>query len=233
MSKFNVQNFRSSIGKGLAFQSNFRVMFSGPLFRSRSIEGLTMMCNQATIPGRLVDASDVFTYGPRRRQAHRNVYDDLQLSFYCRDKDMFPRGLFEDWQNAIVDVYTNRVSYYDDYAVDMEIEQFDSTGKTIYSVRVVDAFPTNVNPLALDWSAAGVIQNLSVVFSLRTIYQQKIGFSPFSKWLTVNNLYPNVDIAGALDEFGMAIITQNGAQAIRKWKQGQTFAENLSDVLKT
>ena len=228
---FNINEFRNQVSKGLALQTNYRVLFSGPLFKAHNIEAMSFLCNQATIPGRLVDATDVFTYNTRRRQAHRNVYDDLQLSFYCRDDDMFPRPLFEEWQNAMVEVTTGRANYYDNYKCDIEIEQFDAKGNTTYSLRVLDAFPTNVNPLALDWSASGVVHNLSVVFSIRKVYEQKVPLSPFGNWLSANNLYPNLDLEGALDEFGMSIINKNGIQAVTRWKRGQTFAENIADII--
>jgi len=227
---FDISAFRNQISKGLGVQSNFRVLFSGPLFRSHSIEAMTFLCNQGSIPGRLIDASDVNTYGTRRRQAHRNVYDDLQLSFYCRDDDLFPKPLFDEWQNAMVEVTTGRANYYDNYACDIEIEQLDTQGNVSYSTRIVDAFPTNVNPMALDWSASGVIHNLSVVFSIRKAIPQRVSLSPFGNWLSANNLYPNLDIDGAIDEFGMSLINRNGVQAIKRWERGRTFAENLADL---
>ena len=227
---FNVSEFRSHINQGLAKPFNFRVLFSGALFRSSKIEAMSFLCNQATLPGRAFNASDVRTWGPKRRQPNLSVYDDMSMMFYCRNDDLFPRPLFEEWQNAIIETTTGNIGYFNNYVSDIEIEQFDETGDTIYTIKLIDAYPIIVAPLALDWSAQNTPHNLNVSFAFRKWYEQPIPMMPFGNNMLVNQLWPGLDLGGFVDKHAAAILHGDGGQIIRRWERGQTLFESFENI---
>ena len=229
---FNLTEFRAALNKekGLARPAYFRVMFSGKLFRARKIEALALLCNQASIPGRAISANPVRTYGPRRLNPNLTTYDDIGMTFYCQNDDLFPRPLFEEWQNAVIEATTGIINYPDNYVADVEIEQYDETGKITYAIRLIDAFPIIVAPMALDWGARDTIHNLNVSFSYRKMYEQPLPLVPFGNHLIISNLYPNLDLGGAIDEFGMAIIGKGGKQVITRWTRGNVFGNAVRNL---
>lgn len=203
------------------------MMISGGVLKNSKARTLAMLCHTAVIPGRNFNTSAISTHGPIRKVPHAVVYDDFQCSFYCTNDGLFPRGLFTEWQNAIISTETHRVNYFDQYVSDIEIEQFDSSGKVIYAVKLIDAYPIIVSPMALSWGQKDSVSSLDVTFAYRRWNTNPIPLSPFGNNLAVNSLYPNLDIAGALDDFGIAAISRLNGQLISGAEKAGNFLGNL------
>jgi hypothetical protein len=170
---FNVDGFRSEINKqkGPAQPNKFRLIITGGLYtpwlRGKNIKAVSMLCNQAVVPGRNIVTNEIRTHGPIRKAPYNSLYDDLQVGIYCTNNNLFPRDLFEEWQNAIVSTMTGQVNYFDQYVADIKLEQYDDEQNVIYSCKFIDAYPVLVAPLALDWSSTNTVHNLTVTFAYR------------------------------------------------------------------
>ena len=57
--------------------------------------------------------------------------------------------------------------------------------------------------------------------------QEPLDLNPFGSFLNVNSLYPNFDIAGALEETGVAIFSQADGQLMSSVGQQMSFATNV------
>jgi len=227
---FNVQAFKAQLeGKALADPAKFRVLFSGAILETETTRGLAMLCNQATLPGRSFSTQEYTTHGPMRKVPYQNIYDDVTLSIYCKENMDQPR-IFQEWQNFICDNTFNEFSYPDDYTSDIIIEQLDGQGNVAYAAKLIDAYPLMVGPLALDWSSQGAFHNLSVTFAYRGWKEEPVSLNPFGNFLRVNSLYPNFDISGALNKFGVGLISRAEGQTMSRIKQGARFASNLGNA---
>ncbi len=226
---FNINEFRSEINKqrGPAQPNRFRVLITGGVLKNSKARALSMLCNQAVIPGRALATTEVRTHGPIRKAPYNSIYDDLQLGIYCTNKNLFPRDLFEEWQNSIVTTMTGRVNYFDQYVADIEIEQYDDEQNVIYACKFIDAYPMIVAPLALDWSSTNTVHNLNVTFAYRKWHMQPLPFSPFGNNLAINSLYPNFDITGAIDDFGIAVVSRADGQIMSNVKKAGNFLGNI------
>jgi len=225
---FNINEFRSEINSqgGPAQPNRFRVLITGGVLKNSNARAISMLCNQAVIPGRALATTDIRTHGPIRKAPYNTIYDDLQLGIYCTNKNLFPRDLFEEWQNAIITTMTGRVNYFDQYVADIEIEQYDDEQNIIYSCKFIDAYPMIVAPLALDWSITNTVHNLNITFAYRKWHMQPTPFSPFGNNLAINSLHPNVDITGAIDDSGVAIVSRADGQIMSNVKKAGNFLGN-------
>ena len=223
---FNIDEFKSGIGSGLASPAYFRVLFTGAIVDSEGVRLLSLLCNSATLSGRLISTNEYTTHGPTIKLPYTTIYDDIVLGIYCTET-MEVKRLFDDWMNFIQNTNTtNEFSYYDDYTSDIIIEQMNANGETIYACKLLDAYPTMIAPMPLNWASQNEFQNLQVTIACRTWQEEPLSLSPFGTHLRVNSLYPNFDISGALGETGAAIFSNVDGQFMSKVTQGMSFAKN-------
>ena len=226
---FNINEFKGEINKqrGVAQPNKFRVLITGGILKSSKARALSFLVNQAVIPGRALATSEIRTYGPIRKAPYNTIYDDLQLGVYCTNTNLFPRDLFEQWQDSAVSTMTGRVNYFDQYVADIEIEQYDDNQNVIFACKFIDAYPIIVAPLSLDWAMTNAFHNLSITFAYRRWHIQPLPLSPFGNNLAINSLYPNFDIEGAIDNFGMAVVSRADGQVMSGVKKAGNFLGNI------
>ncbi len=228
---FNVNEFKSRIGGRLASPANFRVLFSGAILTGGADRMLALLCNATQLPGRSFSTNEYATHGPIRKYPYQSVYDDVTFSFYC-EESMGVSELFNEWQNYISDNNTtNDFSYYEDYVSDMIIEQFDASGNSTRSIKLIDAFPIMVSPMDLSWASQNEFMNLQVTFAFKYWREEPLLIKPFGNYLHVNPLYPNFDISGALSQFGAAVFSRVDGQFYDRAKQSIRFGKNINNSL--
>jgi hypothetical protein len=227
---FGIDQFKAEINRrrGIARASNFRMLMTGGILKNSSARALALLLNSAQIPGRALQTIDVATHGPVRKQPYGiSNYDDLVVNVYCTNENLFPRDLFQEWQEIISNSNNHNVNYFDQYVCDIELESYDEEGNVNFSCRFQDAYPIFVAPLQVDWSAGQQILNLNVSFSYRKWQMLPIGGSPFGNNLNVNSLYPNFDLGGFVDNNAVGIVDRASGQLFSKIKTGGRFLSNL------
>lgn len=116
---------------------------------------LSLQCESAELPGRVLNTADVKVYGPTFKVPYQTQYNDLNLSFICTN-DFYERKLFDRWLEAIMPSDTNNLRYprgeSTRYLTNIKIVQYDDFIKQIYAVELIDAFPIGVSAQPLSWS---------------------------------------------------------------------------------
>lgn len=161
-SKFDVRIFRNKLRGGEAQKSS----------------ELSFQCDAAELPGMTLNTIDSKVYGAAWHVATIPTYEETTLTFLC-SSDMWERRYFEDWMQIIVPTeyfnYNERPShpaYQDEYLSTVVITQYkefgDSNGSPIigYRCALMDAFPTSIQPITLDWGSEEVMK-LQVNFKYR------------------------------------------------------------------
>jgi hypothetical protein len=77
---------------------------------------------------------------------------------------MSEKVFFDSWLELINPSLTFNFKYKNDYAVNMQVNQYDVTNNKSYSINLIDAYPISVNQLDLDWSNTDY-HKLTVVFA--------------------------------------------------------------------
>ena len=156
MSIANIDNFVSSFKTDVARPSRFQARIIPPsaINDSRWPKGMMYRCETAELPGKTFMTHELKIYGPTEKMPYQHAYNDLNLTFIVSD-DMREKKKFEEWIELISPIDTYDFNYKNTYVGSIEIYQYDVSDNLTYKVRLIDAYPTGINQLDLDWSSDG------------------------------------------------------------------------------
>jgi hypothetical protein len=176
-SQFNIDEFRSSLSAHgeISKQDKFNVVFTVPsavqYASGTSPRELTLLCENAELPGRDISLIEYRHYGFIKRLPHNNQYGQAQFTFISTG-DFWEKRLFDRWLDVMIPTESGLITYPLDnqgnqnYETSVLVNQYSQTGDLIYTVKLIDAMPTSVTPMSLDWSSDAP-HKLSVTFNFR------------------------------------------------------------------
>lgn len=146
---------------------------------------LGLQCENAELPGKTIQTQDATIYGPSYKVPYRASYNDMNLTFLCTN-EFYERKLFDRWLEAMIPTDTHNTRFPkgngtmgSGYMTDIRVIQYDHFIKQIYAVKLIDAFPVNINAQALSWTDDN-FHRLSVQFAYQkfeTIYDGEYDIS--------------------------------------------------------
>jgi len=179
-SMYEVKSQSSRYG-GLAKSAKFMVRMypqrPDSYLRNASVimQDFTYLCEAAEFPGRGFISTDVRYYGPNFKVPNQTTYEDLNLSFLCRDA-FLERQFFDTWMELINPNATYNFSYKDSYTAKIDLFQMsDIAGfgidaatppATQYKFTFEDAFPILVQPQPVTW-ADDNFHRITVTFTFK------------------------------------------------------------------
>lgn len=172
---------------GLAKSAKFMVrMFPArpdSLLRGAGIfmQDLTYLCEAAEFPGRGFESLDIRYYGPNFKVPNKTNYEDLNLTFLCRDT-FLERQLFDTWMELINPNATYNFSYKDTYTCKIELFQISdiaaNTGDIVggapsaqYKFTFEEAYPILLQPQPVTW-ADDNFHRLTVTFTFKKWWRE-------------------------------------------------------------
>ncbi len=133
-----------------------------------SIRGIR--CTNITLPGRsfITTPHTEYAGGPKTNRIQGIDYEggQLQMTFMC-DETFDDKNKIELWQQMIYDD-AFQYSYYNDYIGHIEIVQQARNKQPIYSVKLYEAFPMNIQAQNLDATGGAAVQSFTCTFAYRT-----------------------------------------------------------------
>ena len=154
--QFSVSNFSSTIAKnGLASPNKFEVIFRaipGATNKTADLLQLSLMCDQASLAGRDVQAILDLQYGIRRQVVYNApAYTPLSLSFICTD-NMNEKRILDVWNNKCVNTTGGfHVAYYNDYIGHLDVYVLDRSGKhRTYHMHYHEVYPKTVTAVEMN-----------------------------------------------------------------------------------
>ena len=132
-----ISDFQSKMesAKGFARLARYEVMLFPPkkfvdTMRGQGFDvfdysnGLSMMCDSITMPGKDLQTAAV-KHGQEleRQQVESHVYEGTITASFYLEQNLQAKTFFEAWQNLAVSNGTNSVNYYNDYVGSMKIYQ--------------------------------------------------------------------------------------------------------------
>lgn len=138
---------------------------------SKIRKDLAYLCEAAELPGRGFLSNEIHYYGPTFKVPFQSSYEDLNLTFICRDS-FLERQFFDDWLDVINPISTYDFAYRDEYKCSIDLFQMsdinDGTENPTprYKFIFEDAWPILVNPQASTW-ADDNFQRLTISFTFK------------------------------------------------------------------
>jgi|TARA_B100000035_G_scaffold284556_1_gene267536 hypothetical protein len=136
---------------------------------------LNILCAAATLPGKQILSTERRIGMEFQKVAYGYAVDDVTLSFYLLN-DYGTRKYFDEWRKQTLNEAGGIANYKKDYAKDVKIHQLRKPIKNIgigsgpirvniglgtgsvYSVRLIDAYPTTIQAIELTNDLDGLVQ---------------------------------------------------------------------------
>lgn len=174
MASFSIEQFRAEVldGAGLARTNRFEVdILPPPALAGRygAISNLTSLyVEQASVPLLNIFSKSLKIFGPTYQRPISSEYggEGLPITFHV-DRNFYVRRFFEDWMHEIINPETFTVSYQERYITEVVIRQLDEQNNITNEIKLLEAFPRNLNLMDLNHSSSNQTHRLNVLFAYR------------------------------------------------------------------
>ena len=157
---------------GLARTNRFRLVIPSP-FASDNGEGLDILCESCSLPGRQINTVD---YSPWRNDNKIPIGytdEDVTCVFHLTN-DYYVKDTFDKWLKKIVNPDTYLIEYSETYTSDINIYQLNEADQDVYNVKLLGAWPISINSIELNNSDENNTQKVTVVFTYKTWTSEKL-----------------------------------------------------------
>jgi hypothetical protein len=173
MANYSLERFRSEVldGAGLARNNRFEVIITPPRGlsnRGSESELASLYVEQASVPLLNIFAKPFKIFGPTYQRPITSEYggEGMPITFHV-DRNMRIRRFFEDWMHLIVDPDRFTVGYQENYISDIFIRQLDEQNNITNEIKLIEAFPRNINLMDLNNNSSNQTHRLNVLFAYR------------------------------------------------------------------
>lgn len=125
---------------------------------------ISLLCEQATLPGRTINTADYQTNMKVRKMPQGYLNDDVSFTFLLTG-DMYIKNVFTKWQDSIVDTERKTAKYKDDFTSTVIIQQLNDKNDPAYTCRLLKAFPVSVSQIDLGNTNENTISRVTVTFA--------------------------------------------------------------------
>lgn len=163
MPNINIDAFKAKLTGGGARPNLFRVLVNFPSFAEGDTELTSFMAKGASIPPSVLGIVEVpFRGGRKLKVAGDRTFDPITLTI-TNDTNFAVRNAFERWSNGINSHLENvGAELPADYFSDVTVEQLDKNGDVIKTYDIVDAWPSNLSEIDLNFETNDTIEEFTV-----------------------------------------------------------------------
>ena len=164
----NIADFKAQMIGGGARPNQFRVDLTFPSYVGLgAIAGqrAQFLCKAAQLPASTIETLPVLYRGRPVNFAGERTFQPWTVTIY-NDTTFGIRNALEQWQSSIQNYNTtDGRTNPSDYQVDLTVTQLDRSGAEIKSYKFVDAMPTLIGAVALDYEQQNAIEMFDVEFT--------------------------------------------------------------------
>jgi hypothetical protein len=170
MSTFNVTSFKSALTNGGARPNQFKVLVTYPAIAGAGIAGLRteFLINIAELPGQTINPAVVLYRGREVKFAGDRIFAPWTTTI-LNDSQFSIRRAIENWMNGMEDLQTkNGALNPSTYQTNILVDQLDRNGGILKRYELREAFPIELSPIALDFSANDQISTFTCTWQYQT-----------------------------------------------------------------
>jgi len=164
----NIADFKAQMIGGGARPNQFRVELVFPSYVSLGVvagQRAQFLCKAAQLPASTVENIGVLYRGRPVNFAGERTFQPWSVAIY-NDTTFGIRNALEQWSNGVQNYNsTNGRVNPTEYQVDLNVHQLDRNGAIIKSYKFVDAYPTTISAIALDYEQQNAIELFDVEFT--------------------------------------------------------------------
>jgi hypothetical protein len=164
----NISDFKAQLIGGGARANQFLVQLTFPSFVSAgAVVGINaqFLCKAAQLPASTVENMPVFYRGRQVNFAGERTFTPWAVTVY-NDTTFTIRNALERWSDGILNhAQTNGRVNPRDYQVDLSVSQLDRNGTIVKTYKFIDAYPTLIGPIAVDYETNNQIETFEAEFT--------------------------------------------------------------------
>jgi len=125
---------------------------------------LALLCESCSLPGLEMTTLDYQTTSFPIKLPNGYNAPDVDFTFLLTN-DYYVRKMFDNWLNLIMPRENYLLSYRDEYATDIIIQQLNEENVPVYGMRLEKAFPISQSAIELNQTSSDTLQKLTVSFT--------------------------------------------------------------------
>ena len=161
---------------GSALPSHYEVMIYPPgaeIGANGAAQNAAMRCSSITLPGKnLTTSLDANVYGVQPNIVDGVTFPGTANMVFTSSQNLRERKMFEAWQNLAWDKKSWNIGYYNEYVGFIDIFLLDGNFKRTYGIKLMEAFPKEIQ--GNDLSAAPATEALKLTVQIQYKYWTEI-----------------------------------------------------------
>ena len=167
MAILGVDDFKSKLRGGGARPNLFKATINFPTYANGDVELTSFLCKAAQLPGSTTGLITVPFRGRQLKIAGDRTFDTWDV-IIINDTDFNVRNAMERWMNGINAHSANTgITNPVDYEADLVVDQLDKDGSVLKTYNFRGAFPTAVEPIALNYEDNDIVEQFGVSFQVQ------------------------------------------------------------------
>ena len=161
----NISNFKGQLIGGGARPNLFKALMQFPAGISGDTINAEFMIKAASLPASIVGIIEVPYRGRKLKIAGDRTFETWSITV-INDTDMKLRTAFEDWVNLISQNVENVSIAIPPlaYMAELGVAQLDRQGNPTKTYRFIDAWPSNVQAIDLNYETNDSVEEFTVEF---------------------------------------------------------------------
>lgn len=195
ISQNTIDDFKANVGShgGLAKADRFLIFLSPPKFTidkliNTDIQGLAstalsgnlslssfindprdvaVFCENCSMPGRVLQVVEApgGSYHTTNKRVSGYLNDDVTMTWHITN-DWWIKKMFDSWHEFIISQSTYQIRTFPNmYTSDIVVQHINEQNIPTYAIKLKNAFPQNIQSIALDNNSTDTTLKLSVTFS--------------------------------------------------------------------
>lgn len=132
---------------------------------------MALLCESCQLPGRQILTTDIDEGRQLFKVPNGYANEDVTFSFYLT-QDYYIREVFDNWMNKVINFETYTVGYREDYCTDVVIQQLDKNNIPVYGIKLINAYPINIQAIELNSTSENTIQKVSITMTYEDFVQE-------------------------------------------------------------
>lgn len=194
----SIQEFKANLLGGGARANQFKVELSFPALVSGTGDAARkaqFLCSASSLPGSTIDVAPVFYRGRAVPLAGERTFAPWGITV-INDTDFAIRDAFEKWSQTINSVKNNTGATNPMlYTAQMSVHQLDRNGGVVKSYTFVDAWPSNVGEIQLDFGNNNTLETFTVEMQY-AYWETKTTNSGVSATVSINTPFGSFGTGG-------------------------------------
>ena len=162
-----ISDFKAQLTGSGARANQFRVELTFPSYVALGVvagQQAQFLCKSAQLPASTVENFGVQYRGRAVNFAGERSFAPWSIQVY-NDTNFNIRNAMEQWSNGIQNLgATTGLTNPRDYQVDLSVHQLDRNGAIIKTYKFIDAYPTEIGSIELDYDTVNAIETFPITF---------------------------------------------------------------------